>query len=301
MTDNPNSTKFISIIIPDLNSPLIGEVIEAVKNQKISCNKEIIIIGKDKWKILQNFSEDIKFIETIQPVSAAKARNIGLKESKGDLLVFIDADCIAQENWLSNLVYTINEGFKVVGGGVTYRKENFLSSVYNIAMLHEFFDTKKREIKNYLPTLNLAIKREVVNKIGYLNEEFLRCEDLEWTLRMKQSGYKLLFEPSAIILHKPFHSSFKSLGDTFFEDGFFSIQNRFRFSNIYEMPNILRYAIVWKFFSLIISTYSTIKIYFKTRQFRENIRAFPHIFILKFYWCLGAAKGIKYMKNKRSK
>jgi len=290
--------ELMSIIIPNLNSPLIGEVIKAIKQEVNNHPCEIIVVGKDKWNILQHYSEDIKFIDTIHPIGAGRARNIGIEQSNGNWLFFIDADCIPQQNWMENLIRRMQEGWNVVGGGVKSDDENFWPLVYNIAMFHEFFISKRKEIKKYLPTLNLAVKREVMNKVGLLNEDLRRCEDLEWTLRMTQSGYRLIFEPTAAILHKPIDLSFKRLKDIFYTDGFYSIQNRIKFKKLYKMPEILGHSLVWKLLSSLISAYTTLKIFITTQEFRNNLSTIPSVYILKFCWCLGAAEGLKAMDNK---
>jgi glycosyltransferase involved in cell wall biosynthesis len=298
MKNKTLSSNLISIIIPNLNSPLIGEVINAVKKQENSYPSEIIVIGQDQWNILQNYADDIIFIKTEHPVGAAKARNIGIDQSRGNWLFFIDADCIPQKNWIKNLILRMQEGYDIVGGGVKSDESNMWPLVYNIAMFHEFFNTKREEIKNYLPTLNIAINREVINKVGFLNEDLVRCEDLEWTLRMTQSGYQLLFDPTATILHKPFNLSFERLRDVFYKDGFYSIQNRIKFKKLYKMPDIMRHALAWKLLSPVISAYTTLKIFMTTQEFRKNLLTIPYVYVVKILWCLGAAQGIKDMRSK---
>lgn len=298
MENKQRLPELISIIIPNLDSPLIGDVIKAIKQEIHNHPCEIIIVGKDKWNILKQFSEGINFIDTIHPIGASRARNIGIDQSKGDWLFFIDADCIPQQNWMAYLIRRMQEGWKVVGGGVNSGQENFWTQVYNIAMFHEFLTSKGEEIKRYLPTLNLAVNREVINKVGGLNEDLRRCEDLEWTLRMTQSGYRLIFEPTAAIHHKPINLSFKRLRDVFYTDGFYSIQNRIKFNKLYKMPEILNHSFVWKYLSPLISAYTTLKIFVTTQEFRNNLTTIPYVYMLKFFWCLGASSGLKAMENK---
>jgi hypothetical protein len=56
----------------------------------------------------------------------------------------------------------------------------------------------------------MLVKREVFEKIGYLDSQFyLYLEDLDFCLRAKQSGFKLIYEPKAVIWHKNASSSDK--------------------------------------------------------------------------------------------
>ena len=56
----------------------------------------------------------------------------------------------------------------------------------------------------------MLVKREVFEKIGYLDDQlYLYLEDLDFCLRAKQAGYKLIYEPKAVIWHKNASSSDK--------------------------------------------------------------------------------------------
>jgi glycosyltransferase involved in cell wall biosynthesis len=48
--------------------------------------------------------------------SPAKARNYGVKHSTGSIIAFIDADCIAEKDWLENLIKHFSKDSSIVGG-----------------------------------------------------------------------------------------------------------------------------------------------------------------------------------------
>lgn len=51
------------------------------------------------------------------------------------------------------------------------------------------------------------IRRDVVNKVGLLDEQFFMYgEDLDWSYRIKQAGWKILFYPYVTVLHKKWQS-----------------------------------------------------------------------------------------------
>ncbi len=48
----------------------------------------------------------------------------------------------------------------------------------------------------------MLVKREAVEDVGWWDEEyFLHCEDLDWCMRFRQKGWKILFVPDARIVH----------------------------------------------------------------------------------------------------
>ena len=70
----------ISVIIPNLNSPTINEIVKCLNEQPFMGWFEIIIVGRDDSKLIQE-DERVQFIQTPYPVNPATARNIGIRKS----------------------------------------------------------------------------------------------------------------------------------------------------------------------------------------------------------------------------
>ena len=288
----------ISVIIPNLHSPMIDQTIESVLAQNTEQSFEIIVVGMDKFSLVEKFPE-VHFIKTPKPVGAAEARNIGIRAAQGEWLLFIDSDCIADESWLEYLEQAFKEGWEVVGGGVKTPEEPFLVLVYNLSMFHAQLFTQKRKTVSFLPTLNLAVKREVIEKVGYLDETLLRGQDADWTLRMTLAGYKLLFEPHAAILHVPDRTDFEKLREYFLKSGYYMIEVRHRYPEIYRVSGLFKNAAFYKLFAPLIAALTTIKIYLQTREVRVHYKTVPGIYLLKLAWCQGAAESLRKEKNAR--
>jgi GT2 family glycosyltransferase len=282
----------ISIIIPNLHSPIVDKTIESVLAQETDLPYEVIVVGMDKWELVERYPE-IQFIKTPKPVGAAEARNIGIQAAQGEWLFFIDSDCIADEGWIEHLANAFMEGWSVVGGGVKTPEEPFFLLVYNLSMFHAQLASQERKPIKFLPTLNLAVKREVIETVGLLDEVLLRGQDVDWTARMLLAGYDLLFEPEAKILHLPARYDLETLRDYFHKSGFFMIKVRHRYPEIFQMPGILKKGIVFKLFAPLIAFLTTTKIYFKTKEVRKHAKTIPYIYLLKLSWCQGAAESLK--------
>ena len=249
----------------------------------------------DKFGLVEQFPE-VQFIRTLKPVGAAEARNLGIKQAKGNALFFIDADCIAFPDWIEAFFKDFSKGWKVVGGGVKSPIDNFWLMVYNLSMFHEQLWTQPRGEHFYLPTLNLALQREVVEDIGLLNEELMRGQDIEWTLRMTRAGYHLLFDPLAIIEHNPPRHNFEALKKDNYRSGYYMIQVRFEHPEIFNMPHLLQHAAVWQVFKPIIAAWTTLRIVLHTKEVRQHTKIIPYIYWLKIAWCKGATDRLKESK-----
>jgi GT2 family glycosyltransferase len=286
----------ISIIIPNLHSPIIDQTLESILAQQTEHSYEIIVVGQDKYDLVEKFDQ-VQFIQTPTPVGAAEARNIGIEQAKGTWFLFIDSDCIAQDGWIKAFTDEFESGVKVIGGGVKTPEEPFWRLVYNLSMFHGQLASLERATKKFLPTLNLLVHREVVEKVGVMDEALLRGQDVDWTSRMTLAGYKLLFKPSAAILHLPARKDLQTLRSYVRKSGYFMIRVRYQYPEIFHMPGILQKPWAWRIGAPFIAAATSLKIILKTREVRRHLEIIPYMFLQKLSWCYGAAESLDELKK----
>lgn len=286
----------ISIIVPNLHSPIIDKVLRSVISQPNDLSYEIIVVGKDKYNLVKEFP-DVHFIDTGRPVGASTARNIGIKHAKGEWLFFIDADCIAQPGWLTTLSRAMAEGWKVVGGGVSTPEEPFWRLVYNLSMFYGELTSREEKVRKFMPTLNLAVHKEVIQNVGLMDESLPRGQDIDWTSRMTLAGYDLLFKPAASVEHLPERKDFRTLRKFVYKSGYYMIRVRRRYPEIFKTPELLQRPLAWRLLGPFIALYITIKIFLQSSEVRQHLKILPFIYLQKLSWCYGAAKSLKELYN----
>jgi len=286
----------VSVIIPNLHSPIVDRTIDSVLSQKTNQVFEVIVVGMDKHDLVAKF-EDVTFIQTDQPVSAGRARNIGIQEAKGEKLLFIDSDCIAMPEWIEKMMENFNAGWKVIGGSVLSPTDDFWQLVYNLSMFHEQLPSKKWGKRQYFATLNLAVHKEVIDKVGRLNEELERGQDIEWTSRMTKAGYDLLFEPDAVIEHHPSRHTFEALKKDNFRSGYYSITVRQKYPEIFKTPPLLKTASMWQLFKPFIACITMMRIVLTSKEVRQHLNIIPYIYKQKAAWCEGAIRRLEETEN----
>lgn len=144
--------------------------------------------------------------------SISSNRNIGWRNAGGRYIAYIDADCEASDCWLSNLLAAMNK-YDVDAVGGANRPPSGASKFYDslAIVLNTFMGSRgslqgriyntAREVE-HLPGLNMLIKRESLNRIGGYDEAFaLVGEDEDLSRRLGYAGGKLLYIPSAEVLH----------------------------------------------------------------------------------------------------
>ena len=162
----PPTKKSVSVIIPSLNSPLIADTVESVLAQKgVEHLWEIIIVGLDDNHLIPE-CDIVRFICTTQPVSAARARNIGYCAARGSVICFLDSDCLAMPDWLCTLAGCLDHGYGAVGGGIDIGESDYWSACDNIVALAPFLTSARAGARRYLASLNLAVTRQVLDAVG---------------------------------------------------------------------------------------------------------------------------------------
>ncbi|MEP6668724.1 MAG: glycosyltransferase [Chthoniobacter sp.] len=124
----------------------------------------------------------------------AANRNSGARAATGDWLAFIDDDCEPQSGWLAALAQAVGnadvvEG-RVVSPGAT--DSPFEEHVENLS-------------GGVLWSCNLAVRREVFERFGGFDEDFLEAggEDMEFAWRIAHAGLRVQFATDALAHHPP--------------------------------------------------------------------------------------------------
>lgn len=139
----------------------------------------------------------------------ACARNKGIKESSSDWIAFFDDDQVAQPNWLNELfTCAMRTGADVAGGSLRLNLSNEkISKISNIcrALLGETGGKGKPHKygrRTFPSGGNMLVKATVFQIVGVFDELTTRGgEDTEFAVRLRRTGLKVWFTPTAIARH----------------------------------------------------------------------------------------------------
>jgi cellulose synthase/poly-beta-1,6-N-acetylglucosamine synthase-like glycosyltransferase len=156
---------------------------------------------------------------------APVAFNIGLNDSRGEILTIISAHCYLAPDYISRCVeYLAKTGAESVGGPIESIGETRTAKAIALSMSSPFgvgdalFRYSQRE--QYVDTLAFgAYRREVFDRVGLFDEELVGNEDDEFNYRLRRHGGKLFLTPAI----KSFYYSRASLRDLwkqYFQYGF---------------------------------------------------------------------------------
>lgn len=202
----------VSVIIPVRNRPedlrRCLDSIESVRYPKE--NLEIIVVDDasedDTPKVAKQFEATL--LQNTRQKGASFCRNRGARLATGGILCFLDSDCMVRSNWLRHLVVGfIDEQVSAIGGLVDSasdrapldRYEKVSSSLH---MGSYAKDSREGDPFFYLPSCNLAIRREVFLKNSGFAESMDVGEDVDLCWRIIDTGGVIEYNPSAKVLHR---------------------------------------------------------------------------------------------------
>ena len=158
------------------------------------------------WQTESNFP--IKFI-TQENQGPGAARNHGLENSEGELILFIDSDCEAHSDWIQTIYEEyLNDSFDACGGP-DGAKDDFttLQKAIDFAMT-SFITTggmrghsEKMMAKFFPRTHNMGLKRSVYEKVGGFGD-LRHGQDIELSNRIRKSGARIKFLINAVVYHR---------------------------------------------------------------------------------------------------
>ncbi len=284
-------TKKVAVVIPSLNSPLIGQVVTAVLSlPDAAAIQKVVVVGMDEAQILPQ-SDRVQFIETGQPVLAATARNRGASVTNADLILFLDSDCLPEPGWLAGHLAAHQNGHSVVSGSVLPEGSNYWHLVYNLTLFHELLPTAPRGPRDFLATLNLSVDRAVIDQVGGMDEHINRVEDVDWTTRMRRAGIQPYFWPEAVIRHEHGRTTFRQVWRDCALSGYHMRRLRLHHADLLQAPGALRYPSLLLLLSPFVAAWATARIMWRQPELIVRFcHIWPGIFLTKIAWCWGAAQ-----------
>jgi mycofactocin system glycosyltransferase len=203
---------FVSVIIPVRDQPdELLDCLKALENVRYPKDKlEIIVVDDGSKEKLEKVVPDpnIKIIRNETSRGAAACRNIGAEAAKGEILAFLDADCIVGEGWLEELAPFLKyAGAGAVGGYIDGHGDKTWLERYEkvfspLNMGSRLIIEGKGESGFYVPTASLLVGREALRSAGGFKEGMEVGEDVDCCWRLREQGDTLVYAPSGRVAHK---------------------------------------------------------------------------------------------------
>jgi glycosyltransferase involved in cell wall biosynthesis len=164
---------------------------------------EVILVNNDitDMDAGMNLPDNFKVVNEPTPGSYA-ARNSGILNSTGDVLAFIDADCIVSEDWLVNIVKLIEGNYspRIAGHVELFFPSSVPYPIYCYEKLFSF-DQRRNASRGLSVTANFITFRELFDCVGLFDDKLYSGGDFEWNRRATKAGYGIKYASSIKVCH----------------------------------------------------------------------------------------------------
>lgn len=241
-----------------------------------STDRTVSIIKEGKFK-------NTRLIELSKNLGPANARNIGKSKASTDYVIFIDTETKLDKNILQNYAEAAKKFPKAVFCGKIefYGHKNLNTEIIerrNIFYMRQGSDSDLL----WAATNNLCVPKEVYKNYSF-NPQFsiAASEDIDFCFRIRDEGYKILYNNKSIAYHKSF-DSFKS-----------AIARMFRYgkgTSIFVKVQPKKNQFAWEFLGRVIILLSFILMLFlayKSNRWEYLLWPFFHYMFSTYYLFYG--------------
>jgi glycosyltransferase involved in cell wall biosynthesis len=172
----------ISVVIPTMERSALAECRASLERQTLPADEIIVVVDKQRR-------------------GAGWARNQGIAQAKGDLIAFIDDDCVAPADWLQTLAEAIDHHAAAGAGGTYQETDPFLDDVRR---RRGFPETTQVDTSGLVAACgNVMYRRSCLDtcteRDGHVfNENFIFSQDVELAWRIRRHGGQMIFVPKKV-------------------------------------------------------------------------------------------------------
>jgi len=211
---------FVSIIIACRNEKrFIAKCLDSIIGQDFPKEKlEVLIIdgmSEDGTReILKKYQRGYFFIKVLDNPKKVtpSALNIGIKNSKGEIIIRMGSHAKYRKDYVLKCVECLKKYKADNVGGIIRTlpaKNTITAKAITVSLSHPFgvggsyFRIGSKKPRWVDTVFGGCYRKEVFKKIGLFNENLIRSQDLEFNLRLKKSGGRILLVPDIVAYYYP--------------------------------------------------------------------------------------------------
>lgn len=206
MTDMSTHPR-VSVVVPAFNSAdSIESCISALQAQTVCHDRyEIIVVDDGSQDGTATIAEKTSGVRVIRQERGrpAGARNAGVEAANGEIICFTDADCAPKEDWLEQILEPFSDP-EIAGckGAYATKQRSLVARFVQIEYEDKYDLLHGQRYIDFIDTYSAAYRRDVLVANNGFDENFPYLEDQELSFRLATRGYRMVFQPSAVVYHQ---------------------------------------------------------------------------------------------------
>jgi glycosyltransferase involved in cell wall biosynthesis len=202
----PEQPRF-SIIVPAYNAETkLKECLDALLRQTVPSGEyEVIVVDDGSTDHTAAIAAEFPVRYLFQPNRGpASARNTGAWASLGSIILFTDSDCVPFSDWLEEMTCPFtNPVISAVKGAYRTRQRELVARFAQMEFEDRYDRLKKQEGIDMVDTYSAAFRKDIFLSMGGFDVRFPKAdnEDTDFSYRMATAGYRMIFNPRALVWH----------------------------------------------------------------------------------------------------
>jgi GT2 family glycosyltransferase len=218
-----SSSPKISIIVPTRDSPdLLARCLKSLFETTAYPNYEVILVDNDTGdaqalELMRHYP--VTRIYLPNPFNFSGANNLAARRADGEYLVFLNNDTeVISREWLHHLLYYAEQRDVGAVGALLLHDNGWVQHAGVILGMRGTADHSMRGFRaksdGYAGSLScarevsavtaacMAVRKSTFFEVGELNEHFFTIyQDLDFCLRLRERGLRIIWTPQAVLLH----------------------------------------------------------------------------------------------------
>ena len=195
----------VSVYIPCYNArEHIKNCLESVFAQRYPIDEVLVIDdGSDDDTAKIAAAYPVKIIRQERNKGLAAARQRAMREARNEFVACLDADCVADQDWLATLVARLDDETVAAAGGMLVETHTVrLADQWRSVHMKQQWGSALLVNPPFLYGSNVVVKAAAVRQAGGYDERFTtNYEDVDMSRRLRASGFSLLYVPQAQVYH----------------------------------------------------------------------------------------------------
>jgi cellulose synthase/poly-beta-1,6-N-acetylglucosamine synthase-like glycosyltransferase len=198
----------VSVVVPARNAgQTIGECLDSLLTQSEPRERYEVIVVDDgstdgTRQVVQGY--EVTLLDQSHEGPAA-ARNRGVAASSGEVVLFTDADCVPAPDWIDEMARPFQDQDVVgVKGAYRTRQRGVMPRFVQCEYEERYERMAKLKQIDFIDTYSAGYRRQIFLTEGGFDTDYpdASVEDQELSFRLAERGYKMVFNPRAIVYHR---------------------------------------------------------------------------------------------------
>ena len=207
MNHTDHKTVSVTVAIPCYNAVgTIGKTLEAVLAQETSFDFEVLVVDSSDdgtTELIRTQFPEVRLIHLAHQTLPGSGRNLGVREARGEIVVFTDSDCVPEPGWLqghADAHRTLD--CEAVGGSVINGyPRNYVAWVSHLIEFNEWTKKSPEGFVRNNPSCNLSFKRESFFRLRFEFTDNFPNEDTLLNWQLLKAGGRIYFRPDLAVVH----------------------------------------------------------------------------------------------------